>query len=113
MGGNFPIKAGSKPEDYEHIQAISVGFGTTYGLILNPKDVESCPKKEAIFSVIRTWKNARAADAFPGWVKKEQRNPAQSFYLEELNKDQWNLYGVNKDGTGKRLFVALLSNKHN
>jgi len=112
MGGNFPIKAGSKPEDYEHIQAISVGFGATYSLILNQQDVESCSNKEAIFSVIRTWEDARAADAFPRWVKKELRDPTQSFHLEELNKDQWNLYKVNKGGTAKRLFVTLLRNKH-
>jgi hypothetical protein len=40
MGGNFPIKANSTVEQYEHIQAISVGVGTTYSLTLNQKDVE-------------------------------------------------------------------------
>jgi len=38
MSGNFPIKANSTVEQYEHIQAISVGVGTTYSLSLNQKD---------------------------------------------------------------------------
>jgi len=45
MGGNFPITAKSTPESYEHIEAISVGLGTTYSLVINQKDVEACPQK--------------------------------------------------------------------
>ncbi|HMG93636.1 MAG TPA: hypothetical protein VK589_26445 [Chryseolinea sp.] len=109
MGGNFPINAKSKVEEYEHIQAISVGIGTTYSLILNQKDVESCPQKEAIFKVIRTWEDARAANAFPSRIKKELSDPSQSFRLEAVDSDHWNLYKINKDGSGKRLFVELKS----
>jgi hypothetical protein len=54
MGGNFAINAQSTVEQYERIHAISVGVGTTYSLILNQKNVESCPQKDAIFNVIRT-----------------------------------------------------------
>lgn len=109
MGGNFPIKANSKAADYEHVQAISVGVGTTYSLTLNQKDVESCPEKEKIFTAIRTWENARAANAFPRWVKKELMDATQSFHLEETDGNNWNLYKTNRDGSAPRLFVKLSS----
>jgi len=107
MGGNFYIKANSKVEDYEHVQAISVGVGTTYSLGLNQKDVESCPQKEAILNVIRTWENARAANAFPRWVKNELANPSYSFRLEAVDANNWNLYKVNRDGSNPTLFTKL------
>ncbi|GAO42731.1 hypothetical protein FPE01S_01_17490 [Flavihumibacter petaseus NBRC 106054] len=107
MGGNFPIKAESTVEQYEHIQAISIGFGTTYSLYLNQKDVESCPQKEAIFTTIRTWEQARAANAFPLWVKEILRDPSKSFRLEQLNHDTWNLYIITGKGTGKQLLTKL------
>lgn len=107
MGGNFPIKANSKIEDYEHVQAISVGVGTTYSLTLNQKDVESCPQKDKIFNVIRTWENARAANAFPQWVKKELADASQSFRLEAVDANNWNLNKVNRDGSNQQLFVQL------
>jgi len=107
MGGNFPIKADSKVEEYEHIQAISVGVGTTYSLQLNQKDVESCPQKEAIFNVIHTWEDARAANAFPRWIKTRLSDPAKNWRLYEVNKDSWNLYEVDKGGTNKTLFAEL------
>ncbi|HEY9257255.1 hypothetical protein [Chitinophaga sp.] len=93
MGGNFPITAHSTVAQYEHIQAISVGVGTTYSLSLNEKEVESCPQKEAIFKVIRTWEDARAANAFPRWVKIQLMDPARSWRLEPGNdKNSWALY---------------------
>ncbi|MBO9620552.1 MAG: hypothetical protein J7539_16125 [Niabella sp.] len=93
MGGNFPITAHSTPEQYEHVQAISVGLGTTYSLRLSQKDVESCPQKEAIFKVIRTWEDARAANAFPRWVKAKLANPAYSWRLEAgADRNSWTLY---------------------
>ncbi|MCD2421849.1 hypothetical protein LQ567_03690 [Niabella pedocola] len=93
MGGNFPVKKNSTVEQYEHVQAISVGVGTTYSLTLNQKDVESCPQKEAIFSVIRTWEDARAANAFPRWLKAQLSDPAKSWRLEAgKDKNTWVLY---------------------
>jgi hypothetical protein len=92
MGGNFPIKANSTVEQYEHIQAISAGIGTTYSLILNQKDVESCPQKEAIFKVIRTWEDARAANAFPLSVKKQLADPKKDWTLEKMDNNTWKLY---------------------
>ncbi len=95
MGGNFPITAKSTVEQYEHIQAISVGLGTTYSMRLNQKDVESCPQKDAIFQVIRTWEDARAANAFPRQVKILLADPAKSWKLEVGNdKNTWRLYEV-------------------
>lgn len=92
MGGNFPIKANSTVEQYEHIQAISVGVGTTYSLYLNQKDVESCPQKDAIFQVIRTWEEARAANAFPRMLKKLLADPARNWTLEKADNNTWKLY---------------------
>jgi hypothetical protein len=93
FGGNFPISANSTVEQYEHIQAISVGVGVTYSLYLNQKDVESCPQKDAIFKAIRTWEDARAANAFPRSIKKMLADPAKSWTLESgENEDTWLLF---------------------
>lgn len=92
-GSNFPIVADSKVETYEHIQAMSVGWGVTYALKLSQKEVESCPEKDAIFKAIRTWENARRADAFPTDVKKLLRNPKLDWHLEENpGQNSWTLY---------------------
>ena len=107
MGGNFPITANSKAEDYDHVEAISVGVGTTYSLTLNQKDVESCPQKQAILKVIRTWEDARAANAFPRWVKTALADASQSFHIEAIDANSWNLYKTNRDGSGRKLFVGL------
>jgi hypothetical protein len=110
-GSNFPITANSTVSQYEHIQAISVGVGTTYSLNLNQKDVESCPQKDAIFKAIRTWENARAANAFPRWVKRELADASYSFHLQQVDANKWNLYKMNKDGSQKQLFVVLKRDK--
>jgi len=92
FGINFGINVNSTVEDFEHVQAISVGVGATYMLLLNQKDVESCPQKAGIFKTIRTWENARAANAFPRNVKKLLANPEKDWRLEELDKNTWELY---------------------
>lgn len=98
MGANFRIQANSKVEEYEHIQAVSVGVGSTYSLVLNQKDVESCPEKDAIFEVIRTWENARSANAFPKEIKKQLMDPQRSWRLKETDQNTWKLYEL-RDGT--------------
>jgi hypothetical protein len=107
MGGNFPIKAGSTVAQYEHIQAISVGIGSTYSLQINQKDVETCTQKYAIFKAIRTWENARSANAFPRWVKKQLADPTNQFHLEELDKNTWKLHKTDLDGGNPRAFCVL------
>lgn len=92
FGINFGINDNSAVQDFEHVQAISVGVGATYMLLLNQKDVESCPQKAGIFKAIRTWENARAANAFPSNVKKLLANPKMDWTLEELDKNKWKLY---------------------
>jgi hypothetical protein len=107
MGGNFAIKANSTVEQYEHIQAISVGVGTTYSLILNQKDVESCPQKNEIFKAIRTWENARAADAFPPQVKKRLADSKRSWSLREgEKKDNWVLLELKEGEIINRLVLS-------
>lgn len=48
FGSNFPIVETSTVETYEHVEAMSVGWGVSYALKLSQKDMESCPQKEAI-----------------------------------------------------------------
>lgn len=98
FGGNFAIKDTSTVEQYEHVQAISVGYGATYFLRINQKDVESCPQKDRIFQAIRTWQDARAANAFPRYVRKMLRNPEYDWTLEALGDgNHWTLHRL-EDG---------------
>lgn len=92
FGGNFSINASSKAEDFEHVQAISVGVGATYMIGLDQKNVEKCPQKKQIFKVIRTWEDARAANAFPLEIKKQLANPKKDWTLETVDNNTWKLY---------------------
>ena len=93
FGGNFAIKDTSTVEQYEHVQAISVGYGATYFLAINQEDVESCPQKEKIFKAIRTWEDARRANAFPRQIKKLLRDPSYDWRLEAgEDGNSWTLY---------------------
>lgn len=101
FGSNFPIKAESTVEQYEHIQATAVGYGATYSLNVSQKDVESCPQKYAIFNVIKTWEDARSANAFPTHIRKLLQNPELSWRLEEKpNQKGWTLYQMNNGQKG-------------
>lgn len=105
FGGNFEINANSTVEQYEHIQAISVGHGTTYSLKLSQKDVERCPQKYAIFKAIRTWEDARSADAFPRQLKKLLMNPAYTWHLEKREAaNEWTLHEM-KNGQSIRTYA--------
>ena len=65
---------------------------------LNQKSVESCPRKYEIFHSIRTWENARAANAFSRNVKKGLADPVKSWHLEQIDNDNWKLCEiVNKE----------------
>lgn len=93
FGGNFAIKDTSTVEQYEHVQAISVGYGATYFLAINQEDVESCPQKDEIFKAIRTWEDARRANAFPRQLKKLLRDPSYDWRLEAgEDGNTWTLY---------------------
>lgn len=101
FGSNFPIKAESTLEQYEHIEATAVGYGATYSLNVSQKDVESCPQKYAIFNAIKTWEEARAANAFPTHIRKLLQNPELSWRLEEKpNQSGWTLYQMNNGQKG-------------
>ena len=95
MGMNFPINQHSTVSKYEHIQAISVGIGTTYSLILNQKEVERCPQKKAVFKAIRTWEEARSANAFSRKIRNKLSDPKRDWTLEAgKSKDTWKLYEI-------------------
>ncbi|MFV0505283.1 MAG: hypothetical protein ACK5L5_01025 [Bacteroidales bacterium] len=100
FGGNFAIKDTSTVEQYEHVQAISIGYGATYFLSIGQDDVESCPQKDMIFTAIRTWEDARRANAFPRAIKKLLRNPAFSWRLKAKDENNWTLHRlVNGEST--------------
>ena len=102
FGGNFPITATSTVEQYEHIEATAVGYGATYSLKIGQKDVESCPQKYAIFNVIRTWEEARRADAFPTHIKKLLQDPKLSWRLEKKSDGTgWTLYQMENGQKGR------------
>ena len=92
FGSNFAIDSTSTVELYEHVEAISIGTGATWFIPLNQKSVERCPNKQAIFKTLRTWENARAANAFTRTVKKQLADPAKDWRLIEVNHNQWRLF---------------------
>lgn len=103
FGANFPITAKSTVEQFEHIEATAVGYGATYGMTLGQKDVESCPQKYGIFHVIRTWEEARRADAFPTHIRKLLQDPALSWRLEKkTDASGWTLYQMVNGAKTKR-----------
>lgn len=101
FGVNFPITAASTVEQYEHIEAIAVGHGTTYFLKIGQEDVESCPQKYAIFNVIRTWEEARRANAFPTYIRKMLQDPALSWRLEKKVDNEWTLFQMENGQKGR------------
>lgn len=101
------IGRSSTVQQFENLEAVSVGVGVTYMLELRQSDVEACPEKYAIFSAIKTWENARAAGAFPGWVKKELSDATQFFHLRQVDADTWELYRVDKNGNNPAFFKRL------
>jgi hypothetical protein len=94
FGITEPLNANSTVQEWENLQALSVGVGVTYMLNLSQKSVESCPQKYAIFKAIRTWENARAANAFPRTVKKALADTNRQFHLEQIDPNTWKLFTV-------------------
>jgi len=92
FGINFGIGAGSVVADYNHIEATSVGVGVTYMISLQKGSVESCTNKYQIFSAIKRWENARAANAFSRNLKKQLADPAKSWELDQVDNNNWKLY---------------------
>ena len=102
FGANFPITSRSTVEEYEHIEATAVGYGATYSMTLGQKDVESCPQKYAIFRVVRTWEEARRANAFPTHIRRLLQNPQLSWRLERHpDGDGWLLYQMDHGKKGQ------------
>ena len=111
FGANFPITKNTTVEDFEHIEATAIGYGVTYNMTLGQKDVESCPQKYAIFHVIRTWEEARRANAFPTYIRKMLQNPALSWRLEtKADNSGWTLYQM-ENGKKVRSFDLCTDNK--
>ena len=110
FGANFPITAASTAEEYAHIEATAVGYGATYSMTLGQKDVESCPNKYAIFQVIRTWEEARRANAFPSHIRKLLQDPALSWRLERNEgQSSWTLYRM-ENGAKVQSFLLKARN---
>jgi hypothetical protein len=93
FGANFKLTPESTKEDFEHIQAISVGVGATFQWYLNQKDVEGCTQKYEIFKVLKTWQEAREANAFPRMLKKQLADPSKNWRLQTgEDNNSWKLY---------------------
>lgn len=99
FGITEPLRPNSTVQEWENLQALSVGVGVTYMLNISQKSVESCPQKYAIFKAIRTWENARAANAFPRTVKQQLSDPTKNWSLKQLDANTWKLYPVLSSGT--------------
>jgi len=105
FGITDPLTPTSTVQEWENLQAISVGFGVTYMMHLSEKSVADCPQKNEIFRAIKIWENARAANAFSNNIKKILMNEKRVFHLEEINKNTWKLYEVK--AFGNVLFATL------
>ena len=105
FGNNYAIKDTSYVEQYEHVEALAVGYGATYFLSINQEDVEKCPQKERIFSTIRTWEDARHANAFPRSIRKLLMNPDYDWRLEaQPDGKSWLLYQM-VDGRNTNVYT--------
>lgn len=91
------LRPNSTVQEWEDLQALSVGVGVTYMMNLSEKSVEECSKKYEIFSAIKIWENARAADAFTPAIKAQLANTEKHFHLQQLDDNSWKLFEV-KDG---------------
>ena len=107
FGITYGIGPSSTVQQFENLEAVSVGAGVTYMLDIRQKSVESCPVKYAIFRAIKTWENARAASAFPARLKKELAEPTNYFHLRQVNADSWDLYRVDAEGNNSVFYQRL------
>lgn len=96
FGSNFEIGPDSKAEDYNHIEAISIGHGALFYLPMNPATIAACPVKDEIIETIAVWERARAANAFPRKVKREMMDPVYDWTIEEC--DGGNSWLLNRKG---------------
>jgi len=99
-GGVPGIDANSTVQSFENFQAYSVGMSASYSLALDANAVESCPVKYQIFTAVKTWEVARAANAFSTDVKRMLRDISRSWHLEQVNSNNWNLYPIVNGVTG-------------
>jgi hypothetical protein len=107
FGITYGIGKSSTVQQFENLEAVSVGVGVTYMMDLRQSNVESCPAKYAIFSAIRTWEGARAAGAFPRWLKKELADTERYFHLQQVGADSWELFQVDAGGKNPVLYQKL------
>ncbi|MDN3655974.1 hypothetical protein QWZ08_10080 [Ferruginibacter paludis] len=97
FGINFGLDSLSTVANYNHIEAIAIGSGATYQIPLSKLSVEACTSKYAIFSTIKIWEQARAANAFSRTVKKQLADPARNWQLEQVDNNHWKLYPITDD----------------
>jgi hypothetical protein len=76
-------------------------------LNLSQKSVEACTNKYGIFRAIKVWENARAANAFSRNIKQILADENRYFHLEEVDRNNWNLFEMDKDGNNKHLLAKL------
>ena len=94
FGITEPLNPNSTAQEWENLQALSVGAGVTYLMNLSEKSVEACVQKKEIFKAIRIWENARAANVFTPAIKAQLANTDKQFHLEQKDEHTWKLYEV-------------------
>lgn len=94
MLGWFAFNSSYRPEDIEWIQARSVGFDAGYLLRVDFKSVEANGFKEAHFTSIKEWQEARNAKVFSDDQIARLQNPKNEFHLEKVSDSEWKLYSL-------------------
>jgi len=92
-------------QEYEDLEATSVGMGGSYMIVLSQSAVEANPNKYAIFNSIRGWEHARTANAFSFETKKKLSDLTRHFHLVEVDANTWTLYEVIR---GANVFLETL-----
>jgi hypothetical protein len=114
LGQFFIHPEGEKPEDIEWLMALSTGYDAGFSLtfgrgsssyLTGEPTSETArlrpPNLAALTTIIRTWRQAQKAGAFPAEVKAMLQDRNREFHLEPAGKDQWDLYPVEKGQRGK------------
>ena len=83
--------------DAENLEAKSIGWNATYMLGLSQETVEASAEKTAVFTAIRIWEEARAANKFSKALKEKLSDLNYKFHLEKTTANVFLLYPVKEN----------------
>ncbi|HVI44855.1 MAG TPA: hypothetical protein VM802_08290 [Chitinophaga sp.] len=90
--------------DAENLEAKSIGWNATYMLGLSQQTVEASGEKEAIFTAIRAWEEARMANKFNNELKEKLKELNYKFHLEKAGANAFLLYPVKENRFSDQVF---------